>query len=422
MGMRYLIIGNSAAGIFAAETIQGLDPSGKITMISQENCLPYSRCLTSYFLGREIPEERVFIRSKNYYTETGIEFLGQKVERVEPDTKSVWLESREKVAYDKLLIATGSSPFCPPIEGSDLEGVFQLRTLEDAKKMAEYAPGVKDAVIIGAGLVGLKGAHGLHELGINVTVIEFAPQIMPQSLDTEAAGMLTGLLEKDGYRIHLKSKVAKILGENSARGSMAVSGVVLDSGEQIPCQMVLMAVGVRSNMALVQECGMLVNKGIIVDEKMQTSIEDIYAAGDVAETYDILWNERRLNALWPTATAQGIVAGCNMTGNERRYEGSMGLNSAVFCGVGVISAGILNLPEGEGRVLRASEPDRNVYRKFVIRDEQLVGMIMVGQIEGAGVLSSLIGKRARINADELNRWLTNPVRYQGYFPAGKGGQ
>lgn len=422
MGMRYLIIGNSAAGVFAAETIRGLDPKGKITMISQENSLPYSRCLTSYFLGKEIPEERMFIRSKNYYAETGIEFRGQKVEQVDAKAKSVLLESGEKESYDKLLIATGSSPFCPPIEGSDLEGVFQLRTLDDAKKIAQFAPGVKDVVVIGAGLVGLKGAHGLHELGIKVTVVEFAPQIMPQSLDAEAADMITGLLQKDGYRIDLNSKVVKILGENSANGRMAVSGVVLDSGEQIPCQMVLMAVGVRSNVSLVKDSGVLVNKGIIVDEKMQTTVEDIYAAGDVAETYDILWGDKRLNALWPAATAQGIVAGCNMAGTERRYEGSMGLNSAVFCGVGVISSGILNLPAGEGKVLRAAEPDRNFYRKFVIRDGRLVGMIMVGEIEGAGVLSGLIRKRDKIDANYLSHLLTNPVKYQGYFPVGKGGQ
>jgi NAD(P)H-nitrite reductase large subunit len=420
--MRYLIVGNSATGIFAAETIRGLDPDGQITMISKENCLPYSRCLTSYFLGKEISEEMMYIRDKDYYSETGIDFQAGNVERVDADSNSVLLDSGEKVTYDKLLIATGSSPFCPPLEGSDLEGVFQLRTLDDAKKMAQFAPRVKDAVVIGAGLVGLKGAHGLHDLGINVTVVEFATQIMPQSLDAEAADMMTGLLRKDAYRIDLNSKVVKILGENLANGRMAVSGVVLDSGEQIPCQMVLMAVGVRSNVGLVKDSGVLVNKGIIVDEKMQTAVENIYAAGDVAETYDILWGERRLNALWPMATAQGIVAGCNMAGVERCYEGSMGLNSAVICGVGLISAGIMNLPPGEGIVLRAVEPENNFYRKFVIKDGRLVGMIMVGKIEGAGVLSALIRKRAKIDINYLNYLLTNPVEYLVYSPVKRGGQ
>ncbi len=424
--MRYLIVGNSAAGIFAAETIRGLDQAGQIIMVSQEDNLPYSRCLTSYLLGQEIPEQRIYIRNDNYYSETGIEFIGQNVEQVDARAKSVLLANGEKLSYDKLLIATGSSPFTPPIDGSNLEGVFQLRTLEDAKKIADFVPNVKEAVVVGAGLVGLKGAHGLHELGINVNVVEFAPQLMPLSLDSEAAGMVAGLLEKDGYRFYLNNKVVKILGEKNNNGGMTVSGVVLDSGEQIACQLVLMAVGVRPNTALVRDSGVKVNKGIIVNDRMQTSIEDIYSAGDVAETYDLLWDENRINALWPMATAQGIVAGCNMAGIERRYEGSMGLNSAVFCGVGVISAGILNLPDGEGQVFRAAEPQRNYYRKFILRDDRLVGMIMVGEIEGAGFLSALIRKRVKVNKTVVNQWLTDKISYQGYFsegiPMGKVGQ
>ena len=420
--MRYLIIGNSAAGIFAAETIRGLDPNGQITMISKENCLPYSRCLTSYFLGKEIPEEKMYIRSKNYYSETGIDLIGRNVERVDPESKSVLLDSGEKIGYDKLLVATGASPFCPPLEGSEMKGVFQLRTLADAKLMAEFAPKVKTAVVMGAGLVGLKGAHGLHELGIKVIVVGSAPYLMRYSIDPESSGILTGLLEKDGYRILLNTKAEKILGEKNSEGRMSVSGVVLNSGEQIPCQMVLKAIGVRPNVQLVAGSGVFVNKGIVVDEEMQTSVNDIYAAGDVAEADDILHGGKSVSALWPTATEQGIIAGYNMAGVKRRYQGSLALNSVAICGVGLISAGIMNLPPGEGIVLRAVEPERNFYRKFVIKDGRLVGMIMVGKIEGAGVLSGLIRKRAKIDINYLNYLLINPVKYQGYFPVGKGGQ
>lgn len=420
--MRYLIVGNSATGIFAAETIRGLDPDGQITMISKENCLPYSRCLISYFLGKEIPEEMMYIRDKHYYSETGIDFQAGNVERVDADSKSVLLDSGEKVTYDKLLIATGSSPFCPPLEGSDMEGVFELRTLEDAKAMAEFAPKVKAAAVMGAGLVGLKGAHGLHELGINVTIIGSAPQVMRHSIDLESAGIITGLLEKDGYRVFLNTKVVKILGEEDTDGRMSVTGVLLNTGEQISCQMILRAVGVRPNVKLVSGSGVLVNNGIIVDEEMQTSVKDIYAAGDVAEGIDLLSGEKSINALWPTATEQGIVAGCNMAGVKRRYQGSLALNSAVICGVGIISVGLMNLPPGEGSVLRAVDPDKNFYRKFVIQDGRLVGMIMVGSIDGAGILSGLIRKRAKVDADYLNQMLVNPIEYPGYLPAERGGQ
>lgn len=420
--MRYLIIGNSAAGIFAGETIRGLDPDGQITMISNENCLPYSRCLTSYFLGKELPEEMMYIRDKNFYSETGIEFKAGNVERVDADSKSVLLDSGEKITYDKLLIATGSSPFNPPLEGSDVDGVFELRTLDDAKAMADFAPKVKAAVVMGAGLVGLKGAHGLHELGINVSIVGSAPQVMRHSIDVEAASILTRLLEEDGYRVLLNTKVVKVLSEMNTDGRMTVAGVLLSTGEQIPCQMIIRAVGVRPNVKLVSGSGVSVNYGIIVNEEMQTTVKDIYAAGDVAEAFDLLSGEKSISALWPTATEQGIVAGCNMAGVKRVYHGSLALNSAVICGVGIISVGFMNLPTGDGCVLRASEPAKNYYRKFLIQDEHLVGMIMVGSIEGAGILSGLIRKRAKVDLNYLNQMLVNPIEYPGYLPVERGGQ
>ncbi|MEM5817831.1 MAG: FAD-dependent oxidoreductase, partial [Desulfitobacterium hafniense] len=180
--MHYVIIGNSAAGVFAAEAIRGLDASGKITMISEENNRPYSRCLTSYYIGEEIAQDRIYIRDANFYAATGIDFIPQKVEQVNDTEKSVTLQSGEVVSYDKLLIATGASPYSLPVEGLDLEGVFELRTLEDARKIMDFAPHVKEAVVMGAGLVGLKGAHALHELGIKVSIIVNS-RIMSRSVD-----------------------------------------------------------------------------------------------------------------------------------------------------------------------------------------------------------------------------------------------
>ena len=420
--LRYLIIGNSAAGVFAAETIRGLDPNGQIIMISNEDCLPYSRCLTSYYLGNEISEEMMYIRDKAFYPETGIDFQVGYVVRVDVDSKSVLLDSGEKVPYDKLLIATGSSPFNPHLEGSNLEGIFELRTLDDAKAVAKFAPNVKSAVVMGAGLVGLKGAHGLHELGINVTIVGSAPQVLRHSIDVESAEILTRRLEEDGYRVLLNTKVTKVLGEEGSDGRMSVSGVLLNTGEQIPCQMIIRAVGVRPNVKLVSDSGVSVNYGIIVDDEMQTSVKDIYAAGDVAEASDLLSGDKSVNAIWPSATEQGTVAGCNMAGVKRKYLGSLAVNSAVISGVGIISAGLVNLPPGEGSVLKAYEPNKNFYRKFMIKDGRLVGMIMVGDIEGAGILSGLIRKRAKVDPNYLNKMLVNPIEYPGYLPVERGGQ
>lgn len=418
--MHYLIVGNSAAGVFAAETIRGLDPQGKISMISNEDCLPYSRCLTSYYLAKEITKEMIYIRDKAFYSKTGIDFQVGYVDQVDSDSKSVLLDSGKKITYDKLLIATGSSPFNPPLEGSNIEGIFELRTIEDAKAVAEYAPKVKAAVVMGAGLVGLKGAHGLHELGIDVTIVGSAPQVLRHSIDEESAEILTRLLREYGYHVLLNTKVAKVLGEEDENGKMSVSGVLLNTGEQIPCQMIIRAVGVRPNVKLVNNSGVEVNYGVIVDDEMQTSVKDIYAAGDVAEAFDLITGKKGVNAIWPSATEQGIIAGCNMAGVKRKYYGSLAVNSAVICGVGIISAGLVNLPPGEGSVLRASEPDKNFYRKFVIQDGRLVGMIMVGDIEGAGILSGLIRKRAKIDVNYLNRMLVNRIEYPGCLPIERG--
>lgn len=406
--MHYVIIGNSAAGIFAAETIRGLDPAGKITMISKENNIPYSRCLTSYYIGKEIDEDRIYIRNPNFYVETGIEFIAQNVEQVDDQKKCIILQSGEVIHYDKLLIATGSSPAMLPIEGRELEGVFQLRTLEDARKIIDYSPKVKEAVVNGAGLVGLKGAHALHQLGIKVTIVVNS-RIMSRSIDATTGSMITEFLERDGYQVIYNHKLTKILGENK------VEGILLNSGKEIPCQMVLEAAGVRPNTSLVLKSGVKVNKGIIVDQQMQTSVQDIYAAGDVVETYDLVWKDNRINALWPHATAQGIIAGSNMAGAERYYDGSIGLNSVSFSGVGVVSAGMIDVPKGEGKILSFSD-NASCYRKFIMKEDRLVGMILVGDIEGAGILTSLIRKRAKVDLDILTQWLTSPVRYQGYFP------
>lgn len=405
--MHYVIIGNSAAGVFAAETIRGLDPSGKITMISEENNVPYSRCLTSYYIGNEIDKDRIFIRNQNFYAETGIDFIPQKAEQVNDKEKTVTLQSGEVISYDKLLIATGASPYTLPVEGVDLEGVFELRTLEDARKISEFAPKVKEAVVMGAGLVGLKGAHALHELGIKVSIIVNS-RIMSRSVDAITGDIITELLEEAGYEVIYGNKLTKVLGEDK------VEGVRLSSGREIPCQFLLMAAGVSANVDLVKNTAVEVDSGIVVDNHMRTSAPDIYAAGDVAQSYHVLWGDKRVVAIWPVATEQGIIAASNMVGVERIYTGAVGYNSAVFCGVGVVAAGIPYLPGDVGEVLSSYDKETKRYRKFILKDGRMLGMIMVGDIEGAGILSSMIKQKIKVDMDLLYKWLKGPVRYEGY--------
>lgn len=396
---KILIIGNSAAGISCAEVIRKNDKEAKITIISKENYPCYSRCLISYFLSGDIPEQKLLYRNEEFFKENNIELiLGQEIERIDIKKKQAVVvkdsESSEKgklkFDYDYLVLANGASSKMPDIKGIGKRGVFAFRTIDDAKNIMAILPVADTACVLGGGLIGLKAAYALKKRGLDVKVIVKSKQVLSQVLDYEAAEFFKNLLNEKGIEIVTGSDVKEILGNGD------VKAIKLDSGKVIACQIVVVGKGVSPNIKLIKETPITFNEGILTNEYMQTSVKDIYAAGDVCETYDIATGETTINALWPNAVEQGKVAGENICGNKIKYPGSLGMNSVEFFDLPVISMGITRPPEGfETRY--KSDTKNNAYRKVVVKDNRLVGAILLGKIENSGVYLNLIREKTDIS-------------------------
>lgn len=399
--MRHIIIGSSAAGISAAETLRREDPTCEIVMISDEEDPLYSRPLISYYLAGELPEEKLYYRPPDFYERNRIEaYLGRRAVRVEPGANRVILDDGTELRYDRLLLATGASPVFPEIEGLDKRGVFGFRTLKDAKEMLAMLPEVRQAVVLGGGLVGLKAAVGLHARGVEVTVAVSSPHLLSQMVDAGAAQIYRELLEAHGIKVATGMKPAEILGDGK------VEGVRMESGEELPAQLVVVGKGVRANMDLVKDTEVRCEWGVLIDEHCRTSVENIYAAGDVAQSYDVVRGERWTNALWPCAVEQGRIAALNMAGKEAVYQGSMGMNSIQFFDLPVISAGRAGLRERDFDEEIIRRPRKDVYKRLVLKGDRLVGFVLVGEVEQAGLLRSLIAKGVSVR--ELKDRLLEP--------------
>ncbi|KJS03340.1 MAG: hypothetical protein VR68_01670 [Peptococcaceae bacterium BRH_c4a] len=399
--MRYVIIGNSAAGISAAETIRRLNPNCSVTIISDEKHPAYSRCLLPDFLAGDIGEDRLRIRSRDFYQDHNIEaILGKKAMGINTETRHVVLENGETVPYNRLLIATGSITTFPPLEGMDSPGVFGLRTLADARNILKAAESARRAVVVGAGLVGLEAAYALYRRGLEVTVVEKAPQIVPQQFDAIASHVLKKDMENEGIRIVLNTGIRGIAGPTIWERLFGKKGkgVLLEDGGRLKCELVVVATGARPNTDIVKNTGIKVNRGIVVNKYMQTSLPDIYAAGDVAETVDIVTGLQSVTPIWPNAMVQGRYAGCNMAGRERKYGGLIGMQNTVeFREVPAIAVGLTQVNADGYQVLSHYRPENNTYKKLVFKDNILKGAVLVGDIANAGVFSALIRNRTDIS-------------------------
>ncbi|MBU7006911.1 NAD(P)/FAD-dependent oxidoreductase [Phosphitispora fastidiosa] len=395
--MRYLIIGNSAAGVSAAETIRGLDKSGQIDIISDERYPAYARCLTSYYLAGQMSDEQMMIRNADFYARNKIILnTGQKATGIDAAARVVRTDNGHVYSYDKLLIATGASPVIPDIPGAEMKGVFGLRTLDDAKGIAACAGQGGHAVVMGGGFVSLKAAYALLKAGLRVTCIVSSGQILSQMLDREAARILGDLLISHGLDIKFYADAAEIAGE-SIDGVMTAHSVKLTTGETIPADVVIIGKGVTPNTGFLSGSGIDTDRGILVNEHLETTVPDIYAAGDVAQALDILTGQRSINAIWPNAAEQGTAAGRNMAGSPVVYEGSLGMNSADFFGLSTIAAGNPKAEGDEYEVVKLF-PGCNIYRRLVFKGDNLIGYIMVGKTARAGILTSLIREKVPLGS------------------------
>ena len=413
--MRYIIIGGSAAAISAVESIRSLDHESRIDLFSDEENPLFSRVLLPYYVAEELSKPLLNFRTSDFFDEKMVmPHMGVKVTDINPKDKTIKAADGKEYAFDKLLLATGGKAIVPPIPGIDKEGISTLKTMADAEKILNMKG--KRAVVIGAGSIGVEACISLTRRGIKATLLEQLGQVMPTVFDAEAAAIVQQRIEDLGIEVITGEKALKLTGGKHVRS------VVTDTRE-LPCDMVVLSVGVRPASELALQAGLTLGdmKGIRVDDCLMTSAQDIYAAGDVAETYDIARNTYFLNAIWPCAFEQGNIAGLNMAGQKTLYPGSYRRNSiGNFIGIPAISMGIthpdacaVQSDEDEFREIRVRTKDS--YKKLILKNGKIVGAILVGQTQKAGLMSILLRKQVYV-ADSIPMLMSDRLSFMDLLP------
>ncbi len=380
--MDYVIIGNGTAAVACIEGIRSEDASGSIALISSENRHCYGRPLISYLLSGAIKAENADYRPRDFYQNNGVKtYLGKTVSRIAPNEKRVYLSDGASLEYGKLLIATGSRPFVPPMEG--LESVkdrFTFMTFDDMEKLSRVLSPEKSALIIGAGLIGLKCAEGMYGSVKSITVVDMADRILPSVLNSDCSAMMQAMLSAKGINFILNDSAAKF----------EKNSVTLKSGKKLTFDILVTAVGVRPETSLAAEAGIEVDRGIVVNAKSETNIPDIYAAGDCSEGYDMSTGTKRVLAILPNAYMQGKCAGVNMAGGVSSFMNAVPLNAVGFFGWHVLTAGCY---EGEA----FEERTATTYKKLFVKEGRLVGFILLNDIQRAGIYTSLIREKTPLS-------------------------
>ena len=371
--MRYVIIGGSAAAIGCIEGVRSVDKTGEIILITGETEWNYSRPLISYLLEGKTTRDKMWCRPDSFFTRNGVTVkAGVLATALDAGDRTVRLSTG-----DRLLAATGSRPFVPPIPGLEtVERTFCFQTLSDASALAEALRSESRVLILGAGLTGVKCAEGIRGLCAQIAIADLAPRVLPAVLDDTAAAMVQARMEEKGVRFYLNDSAAAFRG-NTAR---------LQSGTELEFDVLVTAVGVRPNTQLVADAGGAVDRGILVDGRCATTLPDVYAAGDCAQGYDAVSGEKRMLPLWPNAMLQGETAGINMAGGRADYTQGIALNASGVFGLHMVTAGSY---EGESFTVQRD----GSYKRLVTADGVLKGVIMVGDVSRAGIYTDLIRKK-----------------------------
>lgn len=382
MNKNYVIIGNSTAAVNCVEAIRSVDREGKITVISDEKHFTYGRPLISYYLYGKTDLQRMKYRKDDWYEENVVQWkAGIKAEKIDAKERTVTLSSGEKLPYDELLVATGSRPFVPPMSGLEsVKAQYSFMTLDDALAIERDFDKADDVLIVGAGLIGLKCMEGILSRVNSVTVVDMANRILPSILDEEGSAIVQEYLQKKGVRFYLSDSAALFEGNCAT----------LKSGKKINFTKLVLAVGVRANIELVKEAGGDCDRGICCNERQQTTLAHVYAAGDCANSYDITTDTSRVLALLPNAAYQGRCAGLNMAGVETTFDNAVPMNAMGLFDLHMITAGVY---EGE----TYEEKTEKGYKKLFVKDNLLKGFILIGDICRAGIYTSLLRNKTPLD-------------------------
>ncbi len=413
--MRYIIIGGSAAAISAVEAIRFIDRDSHIDLFSDEPVPLFSRVLLPYYIAEEIAKPLLNFRSADFFDQNRINpHLGVRIQHISVDSKTVLTNAGDSYPFEKLLFATGGNAIVPPIQGIHKDGISTLKTMADAERI--YQLKGKKAVVIGAGSIGVESCISLKRRGMEVTLLEQLGHVLPTVFDEEAASIIQKKIEDFGIRTITGEKALQFTGNGQVRG------VVTDSRE-VECDMVVLAVGIKPAIELTQDAGIKIGTlgGIRVNRQMMTSVPHIYAAGDVAETYDITRDSYWINAIWPCAVEQGRVAGLNMAGLETPYEGSFRRNSiGNFIGVPAISMGLTRADtcsscESGEEFQEIRKRTKDTYKKIILRNGRLVGAILVGLTQKAGLFHVLIKKQIPVS-DYVPMLMSRNLNFMDILP------
>ena len=411
--MRYIIIGGGPAGLKAAETIRRHDLEGNITMFSSEKESPYARHLLPELLSGDREERSLHFKPASFFSEKRIELrMGEAVKAIDTEEATV-KTSGGKFGYDRLLIATGGRPTLPRTSLLNVKGVFVLRTLSDARAVDSYLhkENVKEAAVVGGGIVGLKVAYLLSRRGIDVSIVEQEARLLPQVLDSDSLVPISRLCWKNGFKILLDECFREFL---TSEKDKKVSHLVTYSGRSIRCDAAIMCPGVAPSTALAKSGGLKLRKGIVVDKYMGTSNENIFAAGDAVETMNAATGKTEVMPLWQNAVEQGRVAGANMAGRQVEYAGAIWQNSLQVFGLAVVTLGQSHMAEKvpDAKVLASPELKRGRGIRLVFSGDRLVGATLLGEVRNAHHYKRLIMERvpAWEFREELLKENCNPLR------------
>ncbi|MGH0600992.1 NAD(P)/FAD-dependent oxidoreductase [Bacillus mycoides] len=388
MEKNFIIIGSGVAAVNAAKTIREYDKESNIFIFGEEPSLPYRRIKLSKDLYSDLHSEKVLIKKQKWYQDNRISvFTNTKVVKIDTNEQFIITFNKEEFSYYKLLICTGANNRRLKINGTNKKNIFTIRDMQEADKLKEYLEDKESIVTIGGGVQGIETAWSILKAGKKVSIVEVAPLLMRRQLDTKSSLLLKQKIESEGVKVYLNASIDSILGEET------VTGIKMNGNNQINCNSIVYSIGITPNTKLVHDTAIKLNRGIVVDEKMRTNIESVYAAGDVAEVND------EIEGLWGTALEQGRVAGSNMVSKTAIYKKEIPTTIFNAFNVSLFSIGFVNEEQCDATIVE--EDDKEKYTRLFIKDNKIVGVISLEGVTASIPYKTAIEKQVSLEGIDL---------------------